>query len=98
MSIGRRVIFGDFRGHSASRSALPPVASLAAAAAHDRFLCACCLAPCIAIMSGTSHRDNVMEAASPDKRLPPSLGGFPAEGQPNPAVHKKKWSTIDVRL
>jgi hypothetical protein len=44
------------------------------------------------------HRDNVMEARPADKRLPPSLGRLPAEGQPSPAVHKKKWSTIDVRL
>jgi hypothetical protein len=42
------------------------------------------------------HRDNVMEAAGPDKRLPPSLDGLSTEGQPIPAVHKKKRSTIDV--
>jgi hypothetical protein len=35
------------------------------------------------------HRDNVMEAADPDKRLPPRLDGFSTEGQPTPAVHKK---------
>jgi hypothetical protein len=44
------------------------------------------------------HRDNVMAAAGCDKRLPPSLDGLSAEGQPTPAVHKKKRSTIDVRL
>jgi hypothetical protein len=27
-------------------------------------------------MPGIPHRDNVMEATGPDKRLPPSLGGF----------------------
>jgi hypothetical protein len=37
-------------------------------------------------------------ASDTDKSSPPSLGRLLAEGQPSPAVHKKKWSTIDVRL
>jgi hypothetical protein len=45
------------------------------------------------------HRDIVMEAAaSATKVCHQALLGLCAEGQPSPAVHKKKWSIIDVRL
>src|SRR5215472_1879365 len=62
----------------------------------NRYPCAThSIHPSTKVAGATRHREFVMEARQqPTKESHQALIRFPTEGQPSPAVHKKKWSTI----